>query len=351
MSFVQTVLGPISPNLLGRTLTHEHFQVDLEKFHCSPPTEYKEYFDQKISLETIGFVAKYPYASLENITFCDEATRSAVRKDVELYKKFGGGSIVENTSIGLKRNLEFMVDIQKTTGVNIVAGTGHYLHNHQTPDDLAMTVEEMTNLYTKEIVTGIDVENVGPVKCGFIGEVGSDYPIHDFEKRAIRATGETQEAVGCGVSFHPGPDVQAPFEIVRMYLEAGGRPDKCVMSHLDLRFMDMEELFEFATLGTYMQYDLFGVECSFFHLVPSVDMPSDAQRMKNLMLLIEDGFLEKIQISQDIHSKHRLTSFGGHGYHHIHKNIVPRLITKGLTMDQVVQIIVKNPAKWLEIKE
>lgn len=30
-----------------------------------------------------------------------------------------------------------------------------------------------------------------------------------------------------------GRDAQAPFEIVRLYLEAGGKPDKCVMSHLD----------------------------------------------------------------------------------------------------------------------
>lgn len=55
----------------------------------------------------------------------------------------------------------------------------------------------------------------------------------DFEKRAIRATGEIQEVLGCGVSFHPGRDKRAPFEIIRMYLEAGGRADKCIMSHLD----------------------------------------------------------------------------------------------------------------------
>lgn len=28
-------------------------------------------------------------------------------------------------------------------------------------------------------------------------------------------------------------DPQAPFEIIRLYLEAGGKADKCIMSHLD----------------------------------------------------------------------------------------------------------------------
>ena len=55
----------------------------------------------------------------------------------------------------------------------------------------------------------------------------------EFEKRVIMATGEIQEVLKCGVSFHPGRDAKAPFEIVRMYLEAGGRAEKCVMSHLD----------------------------------------------------------------------------------------------------------------------
>ena len=59
----------------------------------------------------------------------------------------------------------------------------------------------------------------------------------DFEKQAIRATGEIQEVLGCGVSFHPGRDAKAPFEIMRLYLEAGGKAEKCVMSHLDRKFV------------------------------------------------------------------------------------------------------------------
>lgn len=55
----------------------------------------------------------------------------------------------------------------------------------------------------------------------------------EFERKAIEATGIAQEQLRCPVSFHPGRSSAAPFEIVRLYLEAGGKPDKCVMSHLD----------------------------------------------------------------------------------------------------------------------
>lgn len=173
-----TVLGPIEPNLLGRTLTHEHLAVDFEGFYCEPPEEFKPYLKKKICLETVGYVRQYPYSSHENIHFYDEEAHEAVKKDIQLYKKYGGGSIVENSSHGLKRNLELMVDVAKGTGVHIIAGTGHYVHNLQEKDHLGMTVEQLTDLYSREIITGVEVEGVGMVKCGYIGEVGSVYPLH-----------------------------------------------------------------------------------------------------------------------------------------------------------------------------
>lgn len=163
---------------MGRTLTHEHLALDFEHFHCAPPEEFKPFFNQKMSIGNIGYIRQYPYSCLENVRFYGEDTQNAVLRDIELYKKFGGGTIVENSSHGLKRNMEFMVEAALKTGVHIVAGTGHYVNNLQKPDHLQMTVEQMTDLYSKEIITGVAVESQGMVKCGFIGEVGSVYPIH-----------------------------------------------------------------------------------------------------------------------------------------------------------------------------
>lgn len=58
----------------------------------------------------------------------------------------------------------------------------------------------------------------------------------EFERRSIRATAESQQILGCGVSFHPGRHPDAPFEILRIFLEAGGNVDKCIMSHLDREY-------------------------------------------------------------------------------------------------------------------
>jgi phosphotriesterase-related protein len=114
------------------------------------------------------------------MNYHDEDTRKAVVEDVKLFKEFGGQTIVENTTHGLKRDLKLMYEIAKETGVNVVAGTGHYVKLVQENQNLNLSVEEMVQIYTKELIGGIDV-NIGDeivnIKCGFIGEIGSAYPI------------------------------------------------------------------------------------------------------------------------------------------------------------------------------
>lgn len=311
------MLGEIAPDQLGTTLTHEHFSLNFDKFYCEPPKQLTKFFadgvNEKIHLKNSGFVRQYPYGSKYNINFEDDDTHRAVFEDVLQFKEFGGTSIVENTTHGINRNLKLMYQVAQATGVNVVAGTGHYLEMTQKPETLNMSLEEMEQLYTNEIQNGIDVQ-VSPwetvnVKCGFIGEVGSVYPITSFERRSIQATAEVQAALKCGVSFHPGRDQRGPFDILRIYLEAGGDPSKCVMSHLDRTLLSDEKLLDFSEIGCYCQMDLFGNEVSWYQLNPSADMPSDAQRVDRLKLLADQGKLERILVSHDIHTKHRLVSF------------------------------------------
>lgn len=153
--------------------------LDFTHFHTEPPQPLASIFQApRITLENVGFVRQYPYSSSYNLSFNDEDSRLAVEKDIEAFKRFGGGTIVENTSHGLNRNLGLMHDISVATGVQIVAGTGHYVASLQNASTQAMTVEQLTDMYSKEIISGIDVNPNLNIKCGFIGEVGSGWPLH-----------------------------------------------------------------------------------------------------------------------------------------------------------------------------
>ena len=41
----------------------------------------------------------------------------------------GGGTIVENSTVGLQRDVQFLQQLSKDTGVHVVAGTGKYICN------------------------------------------------------------------------------------------------------------------------------------------------------------------------------------------------------------------------------
>lgn len=70
--------------------------------------------------------------------------------------------------------------------------------------------------------------------------------------------------------------------------------------------MSLDKLLEFSELGGFCQFDLFGTECSHYQLAEHIDMPSDAQRIDKIKCLIENGNSERILMSHDIHTKHRL---------------------------------------------
>ena len=148
----------------------------------------------------------------------------------------------------------------------------------------------------------------------------------EFERKSILAAAMAQESTGAPVGFHPGRDSESPFEIMRIFTEAGGNAKKAVVGHLESNYFmifcikftlfrvsgtinDLGLLAEFTTeFGSYCQFDLFGIENSYYQIKPSIDFYSDAQRISLIESLIEDGFEDKILISQDIHTKHRTVS-------------------------------------------
>ena len=70
-----------------------------------------------------------------------------------------------------------------------------------------------------------------------------------------------------------------------------------------------EDLLEFADdFPCYYQFDLFGIENSYYQLAGEIDFPSDAQRMNLLKALKDEGLVDRILVAHDIHTKHRLVN-------------------------------------------
>ncbi|MFQ5997190.1 MAG: phosphotriesterase [Dehalococcoidales bacterium] len=339
----QTVTGLIDGSELGITLPHEHLFIDM-RFRMPEPADSEEakLAHQKITMENLWFARYNRFSVEDNLLFDDEAMAIS---EAMYFKKAGGSTIVDVTSNNIGRQPESLVRVSRATGLNIIMGTGYYIAPSYTPEMVSKTEEEIADEFIREVTTGVG--NTG-IKAGIIGEIGMSWPIAAEERKALRAAGIAQQETSAAVNVHPGIYGDAPFECVKILEEVGADLSRVVISHVErsLPIGARSTRAKLAEKGCYLEIDLFGTDVVRFHpdMFP-YDVPNDAIRVNEVMELIADGFLDQVLISQDVCFKVLLRKYGGGGYSHILKFVLPRMRSKGMTEEQINTILVENPRR------
>ena len=349
---VQTVLGPIDASELGVTLPHEHCLFDLSMWFAEPKRSSERFRAyQSVSLENLGWVRFHPYNNRDNWVMLDE---DVAINELTRLKKFGGMSLVDMSNYGLGRDPEALARISRATGLNIIMGSGYYLEPMW---PAGITEDKMVEDIVRDITKGADETRI---RSGLIGEIGTerfgpDQPMSDGYYMSLRATAQAQKMTGAPVNIHPGHSPDSPLEIIEYLDQQGADVSRVAISHIDRTIFIHDKRVELAKTGCYLEYDMFSFEgwhqCR--HVLSeqnpvNVEVPNDAGRVAEIVQLVDAGFINQILISHDHCSKHRLFKWGGPGYAHIIENIVPLLLDRGLTQEQVDTIIVENPRRFLQ---
>ena len=337
----QTVLGPVPADKLGISLTHEHLLIDLGSTF-SPPDDATSYSFayQPVTAENLWWV-RYNYGgNKDNMELLDEDTAIA---EAARFKKSGGQTIVDATSVGIKRDPLGLARIARATGLNVIMGSGYYVHDYQPASIVEKSEDEIVEEIVSDITEGVG--NTG-IRSGVIGEVGCSWPLDENERKSLRAAARAQRLTGAPLLIHPGRNPQAPLEIMEIVRESGGDPTRTIMSHVDRTIFDNETLDKLAETGCFIEFDLFGSETTFYPFSP-IDMPNDGKRLDYFLHLRDEGRIGQVLMAQDICNKHRLTKYGGHGYAHILENVMPIMRRKGFLAEEIEQIMVGNPARAL----
>ena len=335
---VQTVLGPISPESLGQVLMHEHVLWDIR------PPKLRQSNDQgpDITLENHWRINYGEQVSGSNL-WLDRGFLDLATAEVMEMKVAGGSAIVELSCGGLNPDPEGLARISEGTGVHMVMGCGHYVDEFQEGRNLHRSVDAIA----REMIDQVQVGAWGTaVRSGMIGEIGCQAPWTDQEKKVMRAALVAQKETGAALNVHPGRDPDQPQEVADFIRADGGNLERTVISHIDRTIFDVERLLRLADTGVTLELDLFGQENSFYKH-SDIDMPNDAVRLKLIRALIDGGHLERVVISHDICYRSRLTRFGGHGYAHIFRNVVPLMRRRDYTEDEIEAILVRNPRRLL----
>lgn len=332
----QTVRGIVDPATLGQTLMHEHVLWDI-----TPPKLYAlNDHGPEITLEN---AFAYNYGEIlapRNLQLHDVAIAI---DEVRRMRDVGGSTIVELSCGGLKPDPEGLAEISKVTGVHLVMGCGYYVDEYQDPRNRDRRVDD----FASEMIDQVQLGAWGTtVRAGMIGEIGCQAPWTDLEKRVMEAALIAQRETGAAINVHPGRNADQPQEVADFIRERGGAIERVVISHIDRTIFDDARLLRLADSGCVIEFDLFGQESSFYKH-GDIDMPNDAQRLRHIRRLIEHGHLERVVISHDICYISRLVRFGGHGYGHIFRNVVPMMRRRGFSEAEIQTILVDNPKRLL----
>ena len=338
---VQTVLGPIPATDLGITLSHEHLLCDQRHVTFKEPAEpeERELARRPVSLEILHWIQLNWGSNLDNLVLDSE---QAAIDEALWYRRAGGDSLVDCTLEGLGRNPHALVRIARASGLHIVMGSGYYVAPTHPPQVARMTEDEITAEIMREFTEG--VADTG-ICAGLIGEIGSSWPIVAEEVKVFRAAGAAQRELGCGLSVHPGRHPDSPLQILELLRPAGADPRRVIISHVERTVQSLDWLKVLADTGCYLEYDLFGTEVTakYPYRELGIDIPSDVQRLDQIRELFDAGYGSQLLFSHDVCTKHRMRRYGGAGFDHILRNIVPWMRERGFTEPEIRQPVVDNP--------
>ncbi|MGE3913561.1 MAG: phosphotriesterase [Chloroflexota bacterium] len=344
---VMTVLGPIEPEALGTTLIHEHILFDLSVYHEQRfgPGKAEPLPDEPLGIQHLS-ILRNNVAKLRDNVFQKNLDIAAA--ELEQFKSLGGQSVVEVSSGGLVPEPEKLVPLAQRTGLQIVVGTGYYIGASHPADLAGKSVEQVTEEMLRDVLEGFPGTSV---RAGVLGEIGTTEPLSPMERVVLEATGRVQAQTGTAIVLHPD-SMHRTYEQVAPNLDileqAGADLSRVILSHCDDRFhTNYDSYAKLVARGCTLAFDTFGKQA--YYPTRGRQYPNDEQRVMTIARLVGDGLAGSITLAHDVCYKTDLTTWGGDGYGHVLRNIVPRLRLAGVPESAIQQMLVENPRQLLPL--
>lgn len=341
MKMIQTVLGWIEREAVSAVLPHEHILSDLRPL--VEPVD-NGVFYEKVALHNYGELSRNPYAVLDNAVLDDR--EAAIDEFIRL-NKTGFNLVADVTTADFGRDVRFLRELSQKTGVHIVAGCGCYVDGSVREEWKQKSVTELREMIFTELTEGIDGTDI---KAGVIGEIGSGEKISEYEYKFLKAAAEAQRETGFGMHIHACLWNREGLNALDYAVNCGADACKVCVDHADV-LLDRDYILGILDRGAYVEFDDFGKEYyvdrenrnllknSFAH---------DVQRVERIKELIERGYVSQILITNDICLKSMLHAYGGWGYDHIPRHILPMMEDYSISKQDIDTIIRENPLRFLE---
>jgi phosphotriesterase-related protein len=298
---VITVNGVIRPEEMGITYPHEH-----------------------LFLDAMDHYASYGY----QLVIDDE---DVMLKEITEFTSRGGRTVCDVTLDEIGRDPVRLARFSKKSGIHVVMGCGWYREFGYPPIVAELTSRELADVLVKEIEVGVGDTGI---RAGFIGEIGTGrHHIKPAEERVFRASALAQARTGVVISTHTTRWGTLALEQIALLEDSGADLSRVIIGHLGDR-VGVHHLLPIAEKGVYLEVDNIGY----------LDYQPEWVRADNVAELVKEGFVDRVLLSEDICMLNHLQYTGGKGYAYIFDVFLPLLRERGVTDEQIHQMMVVNPA-------
>ena len=354
---------------MKKTITHEHFFIDLRKSHL--PHQPSVYTKNILNLadEDVLFpkITSFPSESTEvdfpatelnlwnakvdfgNLHLAKDRASIAdnyILSDVNLaikealeFKNNGGSTVVDVTNRGLKRDPEALLKLSEATGLNIIMGSSWYQKMFHPRDMDDKSVENLTDEIVEDITVGV---NGTDIKSGIIGEVGvNGGPITRNEEKCIISAAIGSKLTGAPITIHSGGVGEEKHHTLDLIEKEGVSLNRVIMGHSDWLADHYEFALELIDRNVFLEFDLIGRESA-------LEISPTAKDIQIVTKLVQDGHEDKILLSQDVCFKSNLKHYGGFGYSFVLEKFIPHLHSLGISNSSTDKMLIDNPKKVLQ---
>ncbi len=306
---IETALGPIPDSELGVTLSHEHVVVSMgaDNLH-------------------------YPWL------FDREKSRERVIRQLSEAKSAGVNSLIELSTPDLGRDVTFIADVSRASGVNVVVATGIWLDPPRSfqgrdPDRIA-------DIFVREIEEGIGDTGI---KAGAIKVANDTEGVTPTGELILRGAARALKRTGCPISTHQWAPDEVGRRQVEIFREEDAPMDRICIGH-SADTTDLPYLEWLLGTGVYLSMDRY----------PGRPGRTDwRQRNATVKALVDRGWAHRLMLGHDYvpglvpAEGPETAEERPNGYLFVSTVAVPALREDGVSDETIDQMLRETPRAFL----
>ncbi|MBE0608111.1 MAG: phosphotriesterase-related protein [Dehalococcoidia bacterium] len=309
MSTIETALGPIDAARLGVVLSHEHVLVSMGEDNHHYPWRYDW-----------------------------DATRANAIRELTEANQGGIDTLIDLTTPDLGRDVEYVRDVSRASGMNVVVATGIW---RDIPRSFwTRDIDEIADIFVREIEVGIGDSGI---KAGCIKVANDMGGVSPEGERILRGAARALKRTGCPISTHHWAPEEVGRRQVDVFQDEGAPMDRIAIGH-SADTTDVAYLEELLKTGVYLSMDRYP---------GAAGRPNWEQRNATVKALIDKGWAGKLMLGHDyapmavVRGEQAPASSGPTRYLFVSTVAVPALMAQGVSQETVELMMREVPRRFL----